>query len=254
MRAAGVRRVEQVGVAGAQLAAVPREHGLHRGAHGAQVHGQVRARWPRGRPSPSNTAQLKSRRSLMFTEQAVFCSVAPICSAMDMNRLLKTSRSSGERCDEVGRGGRRRRAAPQQQLAAGQHLGAPARLDDGRAGGLADDRRARRGARPRGSAARSCTGRLVPGAGREHRHRARGARARRGRRVGASRVRGAPPRRRRRGRRPAPTASTASASITRPRPGHQEAVAPAVQGRERRGHRPASAPTAPPATRRCPRT
>jgi len=46
-------------------------------------------------PSRSNTAQLKSRRSLMFTEWAVLASVAPICSAMDMNRLLKISSITG---------------------------------------------------------------------------------------------------------------------------------------------------------------
>ncbi len=33
----------------------------------------------------------------MLTEQAVLASVAPICSAMDMKRSLKISRSSGER-------------------------------------------------------------------------------------------------------------------------------------------------------------
>ena len=31
----------------------------------------------------------------MFTDVAVFASVTPICSAMDMNRLLKTSSSTG---------------------------------------------------------------------------------------------------------------------------------------------------------------
>ena len=35
-------------------------------------------------PAASNTAQEKSSRSLMFTEYAVFCSVKPICSAIDM--------------------------------------------------------------------------------------------------------------------------------------------------------------------------
>ena len=34
----------------------------------------------------------------MFTETAVLASVAPICSAIDMNRLLKTSSSKGETC------------------------------------------------------------------------------------------------------------------------------------------------------------
>ena len=46
-------------------------------------------------PSPSNTAQEKSSRSLMFTEEAVFWSVTPICSAIDMKRLLNTSSITG---------------------------------------------------------------------------------------------------------------------------------------------------------------
>ena len=46
-------------------------------------------------PCSSNNAHEKSRRSLMFTDVAVFASVTPICSAMDMNRLLKTSSSTG---------------------------------------------------------------------------------------------------------------------------------------------------------------
>ena len=40
----------------------------------------------------------------MFTETAVLASVAPICSAMDMNRLLKTSSSSGETCSGSAEG------------------------------------------------------------------------------------------------------------------------------------------------------
>ena len=35
-------------------------------------------------PAASNSAQEKSRRSLMFTEYAVFCRRRPICSAIDM--------------------------------------------------------------------------------------------------------------------------------------------------------------------------
>ena len=46
-------------------------------------------------PAASNSAQLKSSRSLMLTEYAVFCSCSPICSAMFMNRLLNTSSSTG---------------------------------------------------------------------------------------------------------------------------------------------------------------
>nr|CAD6595168.1 hypothetical protein RFYW14_00001 [Pseudorhizobium flavum] len=46
-------------------------------------------------PFSSKMAQEKSSRSLMFTDDAVFCSVTPICSAIDMKRLLKTSSSTG---------------------------------------------------------------------------------------------------------------------------------------------------------------
>ena len=46
-------------------------------------------------PSGSKIAQEKSSRSLMLTEYAVFSSVSPICSAIDMNRLLKTSSITG---------------------------------------------------------------------------------------------------------------------------------------------------------------
>jgi len=46
-------------------------------------------------PPGSKMAQEKSRRSLMFTEAAVFSSTEPICSATDINRLLKISNSTG---------------------------------------------------------------------------------------------------------------------------------------------------------------
>ena len=42
-----------------------------------------------------NSAQEKSRRSLMFTECAVFCNCKPICSAIFMNKLLNTSSITG---------------------------------------------------------------------------------------------------------------------------------------------------------------
>ena len=46
-------------------------------------------------PSASKIAQEKSSRSLMLTECAVPRSRTPICSATDMNRLLKISSSTG---------------------------------------------------------------------------------------------------------------------------------------------------------------
>ena len=50
----------------------------------------------------SNSAQEKSRRSLMFTELAVLASVTPICSAMAMKRLLKISSSTGSARVDTG--------------------------------------------------------------------------------------------------------------------------------------------------------
>ncbi len=49
-------------------------------------------------PAASKIAHEKSSRSLMLTEYAVLASVTPICSAMAMNRLLKTSSSTGSTC------------------------------------------------------------------------------------------------------------------------------------------------------------
>ena len=42
-----------------------------------------------------NKAHEKSKRSLIFTEEAVFSSTVPICSATLMNRLLKISNITG---------------------------------------------------------------------------------------------------------------------------------------------------------------
>ncbi|COW19889.1 Uncharacterised protein [Mycobacterium tuberculosis] len=46
-------------------------------------------------PSGSNSAQENPSRSRMFTDWAVASSRKPICSAIDMNRLLKISNSTG---------------------------------------------------------------------------------------------------------------------------------------------------------------
>jgi hypothetical protein len=50
--------------------------------------GALAMSWPVG----LKMAQEKSSLSFMLTLNAVFCSVKPICSAMDMKRLLNTSR------------------------------------------------------------------------------------------------------------------------------------------------------------------
>ncbi len=58
-------------------------------------------------PAASKIAQEKSSRSLMLTECAVLCSRTPICSATDMNRLLKISSMTGSAVVLVsGRAGR----------------------------------------------------------------------------------------------------------------------------------------------------
>ena len=77
----------------------------------------------------------------MFTETAVLASVAPICSAIGHEQAVEDLEQQGRDVRGVGRRAGRRRGPAQQQLAAGQHLGPPARLHDGRAGGLADDGR-----------------------------------------------------------------------------------------------------------------
>lgn len=46
-------------------------------------------------PSGENRAHEKSSLSLMLVEQAVFCKVLPICSAIDMNRFPKILSSIG---------------------------------------------------------------------------------------------------------------------------------------------------------------
>ena len=52
-------------------------------------------------PSGANIAQEKSSRSLMLTDAAVFSRTTPICSAMDMNRLLNTSSITGSTVSPV---------------------------------------------------------------------------------------------------------------------------------------------------------
>ena len=46
-------------------------------------------------PLGEKMAQLKSSRSFTFVEKDVRCSVIPICSAIEANRLLKISSSTG---------------------------------------------------------------------------------------------------------------------------------------------------------------
>ncbi len=46
-------------------------------------------------PKPSKIAQEKSSLSLILTDEAVFCKVMPICSAIARNKLLKISNITG---------------------------------------------------------------------------------------------------------------------------------------------------------------
>ena len=93
-------------------------------------------------PSASKTAQEKSSRSLMLTECAVDCRRTPICSATDMNRLLKISSMTGSAVGADVRPVGPRGDAGQQQVAAAGHHGLPARLDHGGGQFLGDDGRA----------------------------------------------------------------------------------------------------------------
>jgi len=77
----------------------------------------------------------------MFTECAVFCSVYPICSAIAMKRLLKTSSRPGSHSVPTSSRPRQRPDPPQQQHAAGAHLGLPAGFQHHRAVVLDHDRR-----------------------------------------------------------------------------------------------------------------
>ncbi len=213
MRAAGIRRVEQVGVAGAQSVAVAREHRLHGGAHGAQVHGQVRRVGHQAALAVEHGATEVQTLLDVHRAGGVLQGGAHLLGD-GHEEVVEDLQEQRGASGEVGRGGRRRGAAPQQQLTAGQDLGAPARLDDGGAGGLRDHRRAVE-ERARREAGARVDRRLVPRAGREQPHGLRGRR-----RGGGRALRPPGPRPRpRRASSPAPTASTARASIVRPRSG-----------------------------------
>src|ERR1700761_9338694 len=86
-------------------------------------------------PSASKTAQEKSSRSLMLTECAVAYRRTPICSATDMNRLLKISSITGSAV--VPTSARSGRAATRDSSRAPR----PARLAPGGARFLGDDAR-----------------------------------------------------------------------------------------------------------------
>ena len=116
-------------------------------------------------PSASNSAHEKSSRSLMLTEYAVLASVTPICSAIAMNRLLKTSSSTGSAVVPIACARRAASTRSSTRSPRCREGRAPARLDDGRrvvladhrgagdgvarAAGARDRRRRRRGRRPR---------------------------------------------------------------------------------------------------------
>ena len=121
-------------------------------------------------PSASKIAQEKSSRSLMLTECAVLCSRTPICSATDMNRLLKISSMHRVRLGAGAWPGRAGRDPGQQQVPPAGQRGPPARLDHGGGEVLGDERRPGRplagaqvrvaGAQPRAVGA-TATGRMT---------------------------------------------------------------------------------------------
>src|SRR6201986_956929 len=93
-------------------------------------------------PSASKTAQEKSSRSLMLTECAVACRRTPICSATDMNRLLKISSITGSAA--VSTSARSGRAATRGRSRSPRPVttAPPARFAQGGAQFLGDDGRA----------------------------------------------------------------------------------------------------------------
>ena len=66
----------------------------------------------------------------------------PICSAIDMKRLLKTSSITGSTAAPTATHAFARRNTPQDEAPERRYLGAPARLDDGGGVPLGDDGRA----------------------------------------------------------------------------------------------------------------
>src|SRR5216684_3855739 len=101
-------------------------------------------------PRASKTAQEKSSRSLMLTECAVARSLTPICSATDMNRLLKISSITGSTAARAAR-----------------RDGLPAGLHDG-GGEVLGDERGPAGTLSRAQVAPLQQARLAPGAAGVH--------------------------------------------------------------------------------------
>ena len=178
-------------------------------------------------PSGSNSAQEKSSRSLMLTEWAWTASRAPICSAIDMNRLLKISSSTGSASvPTLGRAGtrpdplehevRRRRSPSRRQPWVDHGGGVVSAMIDRAVDAVAGAELAHAG--------RACA-RATPRRRRSaHRH------------AGAGGVR-----RRRRPASPGPAAGSVATASTRQRlddegRSHQERVRAAVCGLELRGH------------------
>ena len=70
-------------------------HSLDTLRHGTEVHRHMGGIGDQRSLGDRKMAQEKSSRSLILTEAAVFSSTEPICSAIDMNRLLNTSSITG---------------------------------------------------------------------------------------------------------------------------------------------------------------
>ena len=197
-------------------------------------------------PSASNTAQLKSSRSLMFTEHG---GVGERCAHLlgdGHEQAVEDLEQQGRDVLRVGRGTGGRRGPAQQQLAAAPAPRPASRAPPRSCSWLADDRRPLERRSAGGRSSRTYTGASCRRPPVKTRASSRGAGACRrlcpsGRRASPSRAAG------RRWRRPprappAPTASTATASSVSVAARHQEAVAGAGAARGTARPSPPAAP------------
>ena len=139
MRAAVVGRVEHIDVAGLERFAFGADDALHRAVHGAQVHRHMRRVGDERAVRVEHGAREVQPLLDVHAICAVLRSASPICSAMAMNRLLKTSSSTGSAlCRKHF--ALARRQPRQHQIIARRDFQVPAGLDDDRLMRLDDER------------------------------------------------------------------------------------------------------------------
>ena len=240
---------------------MPFEHRLHGGAHRAEVHREVGGVGDEAALGVEHGAAEVQALLDVHRDGGVGEGRAHLLGDGHEQAVEDLEQHGGD-ARGVGGGAGRRRGPAQQQLAAGQHLGPPARLDDGRAGGLADDRRPLDDGGRRQVVAHEHR-RLVPAAaGEDARRRARGATAgrpagRSGRSFAGAAVRPSTRRVRARGARLGVHALARAHRLDgdglqrEAAAGHQEAVAGVVLLQKRGGHLVRERPRAPAARRRC---